>query len=273
MKRTYREGRMQMRRAVEVDLRRALERDEFELRYQPIVDTATRRIKCFEAPIRWRHPERGLIAPDAFIPLAEEIGLSSAVGAWVLHEACVEATRWPDQIGVAVNVSPVQFVGRKLPDTVNLALVSSGLAPHRLEIEITENVVLQNAEATLGILRDLKKLGACIAMDDFGAGYSSLGSLQSFPFDKVKIDRCFTRQLEQSRKSGAIVTAVTNLCAGLDMCATAEGVETESQFEALRRSGCQEAQGYLFSRPCTAEDIPALIALLGVYETLPQAAE
>jgi len=267
-------ARMQMRRAVEVDLRHALERNEFELRYQPIVDTATRRIKSFEALIRWRHPERGLIAPDAFIPLAEEIGLIAPLGAWVLREACAQTAHWPEAIGVAVNISPVQlFAGRRLLETVEMALELSGLAPHRLEIEITETAVLQNTDSTLGMLRDLKKLGARIAMDDFGAGYSSLASLQSFPFDKVKIDRSFTRGLEQSRKSDAIVTAVTNLCKGLDMCSTAEGVETESQFEALRRRGCQEAQGYLFSRPCAAEEIPALLDHLGVYAGLPQAAE
>ncbi|SNB60624.1 diguanylate cyclase/phosphodiesterase with PAS/PAC sensor(s) [Rhodoblastus acidophilus] len=266
-------ARMQMRRAVEVDLRQALERDEFELHYQPIVDTATRRIRSFEALIRWRHHERGLISPDAFIPLAEEIGLIAPIGAWVLREACARAAQWPEPIGVSVNISPVQFAGRKLLETVEMALVMSGLAPERLEIEITETAVLQNSDTTLGVLRDLKKLGLRISMDDFGAGYSSLSSLQSFPFDKVKIDRAFTRGLEQSRKSDAIITAVTNLCSGLDMCATAEGVETESQFEALRRRGCQEAQGYLFGRPCMAEEVPALIAQLGYCATLPQAAE
>ncbi|MCW2286629.1 diguanylate cyclase (GGDEF)-like protein/PAS domain S-box-containing protein [Rhodoblastus acidophilus] len=265
--------RMQLRRAVEVDLRQALERGEFELRYQPVVDTATRRIKSFEALIRWRHPERGLIAPDAFIPLAEEIGLIAPLGAWVLREACMQAARWPEPISVAVNISPVQFAGRRLLENVETALAQSGLAPHRLEIEITETAVLQNTDSTLGMLHDLKKLGARIAMDDFGAGYSSLSSLQSFPFDKVKIDRAFTRGLEQSRKSDAIIAAVTNLCKGLDMCATAEGVETESQFEALRRRGCQEAQGYLFSRPCAPEEIPALIEQLGFFAGFPQAAE
>jgi len=266
-------ARMQMRRAVEVDLRQALERGEFELHYQPIVDTATRRIRSFEALIRWRHPARGLISPDAFIPLAEEIGLIAPIGAWVLREACARAAQWPEPIGVSVNISPVQFAGRKLLETVEMALVMSGLAPERLEIEITETAVLQNSDTTLGVLRDLKKLGLRIAMDDFGAGYSSLSSLQSFPFDKVKIDSAFTRGLEQSRKSDVIVAAVTNLCSGLEMCATAEGVETESQFEALRRRGCQEAQGYLFGRPCAAGEIPALIAQLGYCSTLPQAAE
>jgi diguanylate cyclase (GGDEF)-like protein/PAS domain S-box-containing protein len=266
-------ARMQMRRAVEVDLRQALEREEFELHYQPIVDTATRRIKSFEALIRWRHPERGLIAPDAFISLAEEIGLIAPLGAWVLREACAQAARWPEPISVAVNISPLQFAGRKLLETVEEALASSGLAAHRLEIEITEMTVLQNTQAALEVLHALKKLGARIAMDDFGAGYSSLGSLQSFPFDKVKIDSSFTRGLEQSRKSDAIVTAVTNLCRGLDMYATAEGVETESQFQALRRQGCQEAQGYLFGRPSAVGEIPALIAQLGVHANLSQAAE
>jgi len=191
----------------------------------------------------------------------------------VLHEACAEAARWPEPLGVAVNISPLQFVGRKLVETVEQALLRSGLAPHRLEVEITETAVLQNTETTLAILRDLKKLGVRIAMDDFGAGYSSLSSLQSFPFDKVKIDRSFTRELDQSRKNDAIVTAMTNLCDGLDMCATAEGVETEGQLASLLRRGCREAQGYLFSRPCPAEDLPALISQMGMCAGLPQAAE
>jgi diguanylate cyclase (GGDEF)-like protein/PAS domain S-box-containing protein len=265
--------RMQMRRTMEVDLRSALERNEFELRYQPIVETATRRIKSFEALIRWRHPERGLISPDAFIPLCEEIGLIVPIGAWVLREACAEAMRWPEPLGVAVNISPLQFTGRKLVETVELALVRNGLAPHRLEIEITETAVLQNSETTLAILRDLKKLGVRVAMDDFGTGYSSLSSLQSFPFDKVKIDRSFTKGLGQSRQNDAIVAAMTSLCDGLDMCATAEGVETEAQLASLLRQGCHEAQGYLFSRPCPAEDLPALIAHMGVCAAWPQAAE
>jgi EAL domain-containing protein (putative c-di-GMP-specific phosphodiesterase class I) len=265
--------RMQMRRTVEVDLRRALERNEFELRYQPIVETATRRIKSFEALVRWRHPERGLIAPDAFIPLCEEIGLIAPLGAWVLREACAEASHWPAPIGVAVNISPLQFIGHKLVETVESALESSGLAPQRLEVEITETAVLQNSEATLAILGDLKKLGVRIAMDDFGTGYSSLSSLQSFPFDKVKIDRSFTTGLDQSRQNDAIVTAMINLCEGLDICATAEGVETEGQLASLFRRGCLEAQGYLFSRPCPAEDVPALISRLGVCAEWPQAAE
>jgi diguanylate cyclase (GGDEF)-like protein len=266
-------ARMQMRRTVEVDLRRALERNEFELRYQPIVETRSRRITSFEALVRWRHPERGLILPDAFIPLCEEIGLIAPLGAFVLREACVQAALWPEPIGVAVNISPVQLVSRKLVETVERALTGSGLAPQRLEIEITETAMLQNTETTLAILRDLKKLGVRIAMDDFGTGYSSLSSLQSFPFDKVKIDRSFTRGLDQSRQNDAIVTAVINLCDGLGMCATAEGVETESQFDSLRRRGCREAQGYLFSRPCASEDVPALISQLGVFVDLPQAAE
>jgi EAL domain-containing protein (putative c-di-GMP-specific phosphodiesterase class I) len=167
----------------------------------------------------------------------------------------------------------LQFPGRKLVETVELALMYSGLAPQRLEVEITETAVLQNAEATLVILRDLKKLGVRIAMVDFGAGYSSLSSLQSFPFDKIKIDRSFTRELDQSRKNDVIVTAMTDLCVGLEICATAEGVETEAQLASLLRRGCGEAQGFLFSRPCPAGDIPALIIQMGVFADWPQAAE
>ena len=265
--------RMQTRRTLEVDLRRALERGEFELFYQPIVETATRRIKSFEALVRWRHPERGLIPPDAFIPLCEDIGLIVPLGAWVLGEACAEAARWPEPLGVAVNISPLQFTGRKLVETVDLALKRNGLAAHRLEVEITETTVLQNTDATLAILRDLKTLGVRIAMDDFGTGYSSLSSLQSFPFDKVKIDRSFTRGLDQSRQNDAIVTAMIHLCEALDICATAEGVETEAQLAFLRRRGCREAQGYLFSRPCPAGEVAGLISQLGVCAEWPQAAE
>jgi len=265
--------RMQRRRTVEVDLRHALEHNEFELFYQPIVETATRRIKSFEALIRWRHPERGLIPSDSFIPLCEEIGLIAPLGAWVLRQACAEAACWPGSLGVAVNITSLQFPGRKLVETVELALMYSGLAPQRLEVEITETAVLQNAEATLVILRDLKKLGVRIAMVDFGAGYSSLSSLQSFPFDKIKIDRSFTRELDQSRKNDVIVTAMTDLCVGLEICATAEGVETEAQLASLLRRGCGEAQGFLFSRPCPAGDIPALITQMGVFADWPQAAE
>ncbi|MDO9711855.1 bifunctional diguanylate cyclase/phosphodiesterase [Paracraurococcus lichenis] len=253
------DARMQLRRGLEMDLRRALVLNEFELFYQPIMDVASRRVSGFEALIRWRHPERGLVPPDAFIPLAEEIGLIVPLGEWVLVQACRQAVSWPGAPKVAVNLSPVQFASRGLVDAVAAALEASGLEAGRLELEITETVMLQDTEATLATLHRLKALGVRIAMDDFGTGYSSLGYLQRFPFDKVKIDRSFTRGLEQSRQSNAIVRAVTDLCAGLEMTTTAEGVETEEQFAALLRKGCQEAQGYLFSKPRPAAEVPGLL--------------
>ncbi len=266
-------ARMQMRRALELDIRRALERDEFVLFYQPIIDISSRKIKSFEALIRWRHPERGILAPDVFIPLCEELGLIRPLGAWVLRRACAEAARWPRVVGVAVNLSPVQFQGRNLVETVAAALTNAGLSAERLELEITESVMLQDTATTLETLHGLKRLGVRIAMDDFGTGYSSLSYLQSFPFDKVKIDRSFTQGLDRSRQSDAIVKAVTDLCEGLDMCTTAEGVETEEQFRALARTGCREAQGYLFSPARAAEDIPMLFEQFGFAKPLPQAAE
>jgi len=243
--------RMRARRELELDLRQALAERQFEILYQPIMDVDSLKVKTFEALLRWRHPMRGVLTPDYFIPLAEEIGLIVAIGDWVLRRACRDATRWPEEVGLAVNFSPVQFQSRHLLEQIASALRDSGLAPRRLEVEITE--------ATLGILHGLKALGVRIAMDDFGTGYSSLSYLQSFPFDKVKIDRSFTCELDQSRKSNAIVKAVTSLCDGLDMAVVAEGVETKGQFEALQREGCSEAQGFLFSRPVAARELPALL--------------
>jgi len=254
--------RMQERRELELDLRRALSEEQFELFYQPIVDVASRRVKSFEALLRWRHPQRGLLSPDLFIPLAEEIGLIAPLGEWVLGQACADATRWPQDIGVAVNFSPVQFQSRRLVKQIASALCKSGLSPQRFEVEITESVLIKDTDATLATLGDLKALGVRIAMDDFGTGYSSLSYLQTFPFDKVKIDRSFTCGLDRSRKSNAIVRAVVSLCDGLDMAVLAEGVETEAQLEALRREGCNQAQGYLFSRPIAACGLPALLEQL-----------
>ena len=265
--------RMQLRRALEVDLRRALERDEFVMFYQPIVDIQSRKIKSFEALIRWRHPELGLLAPDGFIPMCEDIGLIRPLGAWVLRQACADAALWPSSVGVAVNLSPAQFQGRDLVETVSAALRDAGLPAHRLELEITETVMLQDTEATLATLHGLKRLGVRIAMDDFGTGYSSLSYLQSFPFDKVKIDRSFTQGLDRSRESDAIVKAVTSLCEGLQMSTTAEGVETEEQFQALARKGCREAQGFLFSPAREVAEIPLLLERLGFADALAQAAE
>ncbi|CAH2603530.1 EAL domain-containing protein [Rhodovastum atsumiense] len=258
------DARMQLRRGLESDLRRALAVGEFELFYQPILDVGSRSVTSFEALLRWRHPERGLMPPDRFIPLAEETGLIVPIGEWVLRAACAEAMRWPERLHVAVNLSPAQFARSGLLEAITGALAASGLAPHRLELEITERVMLKDSEATLAMLHRLKAIGVRLAMDDFGTGYSSLSYLQRFPFDKVKIDRSFIRNLGQTRASGAIVGAVVDLCAGLEMGATAEGVETEEQLEELTARGCREVQGFLFSRPCPASGIPALLHRLRV---------
>jgi len=265
--------RMQERRELELDLRRALAENQLELFYQPIVDVASRQVKSFEALLRWRHPQRGLLSPDLFIPLAEEIGLISPLGEWVLRQACADAAGWPGEIGVAVNFSPVQFQSRSLVSQIASALRQSGLSPRRFEVEITESVLIKDTDATLATLRALKAQGVRIAMDDFGTGYSSLSYLQTFPFDKVKIDRSFTCNLDRSRKSAAIVRAVVSLCDGLDMVVLAEGVETEAQLEALRREGCSQAQGYLFSRPVAADQLPSLMRRLGENSSLTLAAE
>ena len=248
----------QLRRQLELDLRRALAGDEFVLFYQPIVDIRSLRVSGFEALLRWQHPERGLVPPDQFIPLAEEIGLIVAIGEWVLAEACREAASWAGG-KIAVNLSPAQFASPGLVDAVTGALCGSGLAAARLELEITETVMLQDTEETLATLHRLKALGVRIAMDDFGTGYSSLSYLQRFPFDKVKIDRCFTQQLGVSRQSEPIVRAVVGLCAGLEMVTTAEGVETDDQLCRLAEAGCQEAQGYLFSKPRPAAEIAEIV--------------
>ncbi|HZF76751.1 MAG TPA: EAL domain-containing protein [Acetobacteraceae bacterium] len=257
------DARVQARRLLEMDLRRALSTTEFEVHYQPIVEVASRRITGFEALVRWRHPERGLVSPAEFIPLAEEIGLIVQLGEIVLRRACREAAAWPAPVRVAVNLSPAQFRSPRLVDMVREALSDSTLDPRRLELEITEGVLLTKTEATLGTLHQLRDFGVRIAMDDFGTGYSSLSYLRSFPFDKVKIDRAFVRDLETRRDDAAIVQAVTRMCAQLGMTTTAEGVETEQQFRQLRDLACVEAQGFLFSRPQPAAEVPALLARYG----------
>ena len=249
----------QMKRALENDLARALEAGEFELHYQPIVELASRRITGLEALLRWRHPVRGLIPPAAFIPLAEEAGLIVPIGQWVLHQACTEARGWPEGLRVGVNLSAAQFGPRGLVAAVQSALMASRFDPRRLVLEITETVMLHDTDATLDTLHRLKALGVLVAMDDFGTGYSSLSYLQRFPFDRVKIDRCFTQELDRSEKANAIVRAMTDLCGGLGMGTVAEGVETEAQAAALLREGCVEAQGYLFGRPCPPAQLPALL--------------
>lgn len=251
--------RLQTRRALQVDLRRALMRSEFELFYQPIVDVSTRRVRGLEALIRWRHPERGLVPPNEFIPLCEEIGLIVPLGAWVLRRACADAIHWPGGLYVAVNLSPAQFSAGNLHELVVATLNESGLSADRLELEITETLLLQRSDLILDILHNLKQLGVRIVMDDFGTGYSSLSYLQTFPFDKVKIDRAFIKDLSGSPKSRAIVRAMAALFKGLQMSTTAEGVETEEQFEAIRRKGCKEAQGFLFSAARCASDVPIML--------------
>ena len=258
--------RIQARRALELDLRKAFANGEFDLHYQPLVNLQTGRTSGFEALLRWHHPERGMVPPAEFIALAEEIGLIGSLGEWVLRHACAEAARWPGDLKVAVNLSPVQFRNGAVVPAVMSALAHSGLAPQRLELEITESVLLDETEANLAILYQLREIGARISMDDFGTGYSSLSYLRSFPFDKIKIDRSFVRDLAERPDCAAIIRAVAGLGASLGIATTAEGVETSEQLDRLRAEGCTEAQGFLFSKPRPAAEIttccsaPPLIA-------------
>ena len=253
------DARAQARRLLELDLRAALKRDEFEVYYQPIRDVARDVVVSFEALVRWNHSLRGMIPPANFIPLAEETGLIVPIGEWVLRQACMDAAQWSQAVGVAVNLSPVQFKNPNLVATVKAALQASGLPAHRLELEITESVLLQNSEATLLVLHELRGFGVRISLDDFGTGYSSLSYLRSFPFDKIKIDRSFITELATREDSMAIVRAVTGLGKSLGIVTTAEGVETDAQFELLRREGCTQAQGYLFSRPRPAAEVEHML--------------
>jgi diguanylate cyclase (GGDEF)-like protein/PAS domain S-box-containing protein len=254
------DARMKTRRLLELDLRRGLAEGQFELHYQPLFDLAADRISGCEALVRWNHPTRGLVMPGEFIALAEEIGLIIPLGEWALKQACAEAAAWPEHMKVAVNLSPVQFRSRNLVQTVVQALASSGLTPGRLELEITESVLLHETAGNMKVLHELRELGVRIAMDDFGTGYSSLSYLRSFPFDKIKIDRSFISDLAGDPDALAIVKAVTSLGAGLNIITTAEGVETADQMEQLRLEGCTEVQGYLISRPC---NVAALREMIG----------
>jgi diguanylate cyclase (GGDEF)-like protein len=249
---------MQTRRIMEQDLRKALPAGEFELYYQPVVNLASNEISGFEALIRWNHPEKGIVAPAAFIPLAEEIGFIVPLGEWVIRQACATAAQWPGDLHVAVNISAVQFRSPGLMQVIVGALAASGLQPTRLEIEITETVLLQNKETTLALLHQLRALGIRIAMDDFGTGYSSLTYLQCFPFDKIKIDRSFVKDITENTGSLNIVRAVAALANGMGMTATAEGVETSEQLDKITSEGCTEMQGYLFSRPLPVHEIERL---------------
>jgi EAL domain-containing protein (putative c-di-GMP-specific phosphodiesterase class I) len=256
------DANMQARRRVEMGLRRALARDEFELHYQPLVNLKDNAVTGYEALLRWKDPERGLISPAEFIPVAEDTGLIVPIGDWVIRRACIEAASWPGDLTVAVNLSSVQFRGRHLVNVVFAALAEARLPARRLEVEITESVLLNNNEATLATLHQLRDFGVRISMDDFGTGYSSLSYLRSFPFDKIKIDQSFIRDLGDSEDSLAIVRAVTGLGAALGMRTTAEGVETAEQLEYLRREGCTEVQGFLFSRPRPSAELFAGRTLL-----------
>ena len=243
------DARMQARRTLELDLRRAIVEKEFENFYQPLVSVDTREVSGFEALIRWRHPTRGMIPPGEFIPVAEDSGLITKIGALVLERACEDALTWPAHVKVAVNLSPLQFKNRHLAEDVAAALARSGLPASRLELEITESILLQDSDATLAILTDIRALGVHISMDDFGTGYSSLSYLRRFPFDKIKIDQSFIRNLEENGDCIAIVRAVLGLGKSLGMRVIAEGVETEEQLAILHEEGCEQVQGYLFSRP------------------------
>jgi diguanylate cyclase (GGDEF)-like protein len=250
------------RHQLETDLTTALEKGQLQLHYQPIIDFKKRKVSSFEALMRWHHPTRGMIPPGDFIPRAEETGLVVELGAWALQEACKQASGWPKNIKVSVNLSPVQFQGGHLHQAVVNALEKSGLAPHRLELEVTETVLLRDEAKTHKILHDLRALGIRIALDDFGTGYASLSYLRSFPFDKIKIDRSFVRGLVVGQHSDcvAIVHAVAGLAKQMGMTTVVEGVETLDQVNAVVDAGCDELQGYYFSRPVPASEIGQTLA-------------
>ena len=243
------------RHELENELRRAIQQDELELYYQPIVDSKTCTICGAEALMRWRHPTKGLVLPDQFIPLAEETGIITQIGEWLLQTACTDAASWPVDIKVAVNLSAVQFRKNNLVDIVMCALAQSGLPPERLELEITETALIESAIECLPILRQFKNLGIAVALDDFGTGYSSLSQLMMFPFDKIKVDKSFTQNLTKRTECAAIIAATLTLARSLDIATTAEGVETAEQYRLLRVAGVTSLQGYLFQRPCPSAQI------------------
>jgi diguanylate cyclase (GGDEF)-like protein len=249
------EDAAQERRALELDLREAIALDQFELHYQPLVDLHSGRVTTCEALMRWSHPMRGNIPPSVFIPVAEETGLIIALGEWALNRACADASSWPREVKVAVNLSPVQFRDAGLGLQVVAALAKSGLSAHRLELEVTERLLLEDNDSTLDAMEQLHGLGVSLSLDDFGTGYSSLNYLRKFPFHKIKIDRSFIADLGDGRDARAIIGAVASLGAGLDKIVVAEGIETEEQMNLVRSQGCHEGQGYLFGKPMPAADI------------------
>ena len=254
------DARMQTRRQLELDMRQALARREFQLHYQPQMQLDGNRLVGCEALIRWQHPTRGMVSPLDFIPLAEEIGLIVPIGEWVMRQACRDAVTWPAPISVAVNVSPAQFKSERLVEMVMSALSSSGLPATRLEVEITEGVLLQQNDKTLQTLHRLRELGVRVSMDDFGTGYSSLSYLRSFPFDKIKIDRSFVSDLSGKRDGEAIIRAIAGLGKSLGMTTVAEGVETADQMARIRAEGCTDVQGYLISKPVPAAEVLAFLS-------------
>ncbi|MET4119102.1 EAL domain-containing protein (putative c-di-GMP-specific phosphodiesterase class I) [Bradyrhizobium sp. JR1.5] len=237
------------------DLRAALKRDEFQLHYQPILDSKSLRLHGMEALVRWQHPTDGLLFPDLFIGIAEETGLMQPLGRWILKRACTDALSWPDDVRVAVNLSAAQFRGATLFEVVLGVLLETGLPPHRLELEITESMLLQEKHENLLLFRQLKSIGISIALDDFGVGYASLASFVSFPFDKVKIDRSFTKDILTKSANRAVVASIMTLAHGLGVEVTAEGVETPEQLEYLRHEGVHQLQGYLLGKPCAPESL------------------
>lgn len=253
------DARVKARHQLEADLYVALAEEQFELYYQPIVDLGSGAVKCCEALLRWHHPVRGMVSPAEFIPVAEECGLIGALGVWALRQACMAAAGWPRGISVAVNLSPAQVRPETLVLQVAAALAASGLAPDRLELEVTETVLLQDTPDTLATLHRLRELGVRIAMDDFGTGYSSLSYLRTFPFDKIKIDKSFIDHISDEEDCATIVQAVTMMAQRLGMTTVAEGVETDAQRLKLNELGCTEMQGYLISRPRPAEELMQLL--------------
>jgi diguanylate cyclase (GGDEF)-like protein len=253
---------LQDRKALEADLRQAIVRDELELHFQPVIDLKSQAITGVEALLRWRHPERGMVPPVAFIPIAEDTGLIGSIGEWVLQHACLQALDWPD-IRMAVNLSPVQFRQRNLTGVISQILDETGLPPHRLELEITESVLINDTDAALEILTSLKEVGIKVALDDFGTGFSSLGYLSAFPFDKLKIDRAFISAPREEEKPRAIVKSVISLGHSLGITTTAEGVETDEQLGFLVEQGCEEVQGYLFGAPMTATAVTEFLRTWG----------
>ena len=243
------------RHALQVDLRNAVEHEEFELHYQTVYSAETRQPCGAEALVRWRHPQRGMVQPGEFIAIAEEVGMIVPLGEWILRKACSDAVQWPEHIKVAVNLSPAQFRNCNLMEMVTDALMASGLPPERLELEITESVLLQKSATNLTLLHQFKSLGISVVLDDFGTGYSSLSYLRMFPFDKIKIDRSFVSELSNRADCAAIVCAITGLGRGLNILTTAEGVETEEQLDLLRAAGVDQLQGYLLARPKPLKDV------------------